>query len=109
MKKIMVLVSIIMFLCGCGPKEEYKTLMEENDYLIVDVRTNQEFQEGHIKDAINLPVNMINSDIDLESDKLIFVYCKSGNRSKEAYDKLTKLGYEVYDLGSINDIDLPKE
>lgn len=109
MKKIFTLFIITLLICGCSNKNksEVEKLMAENDYIIVDVRTKEEYDEGHLVDAINIPYDQIDGSLD--KDKLIFVYCKSGNRSKIAYNKLVELGYSVYDLGSYSQINLPKE
>ena len=82
--------------------------MAENDYVIIDVRTKEEYEEEHIKDAINIPYEEIADKINTTKDKMIFVYCYSGGRSKIAYDSLVAMGYTVYDLGGIAKIDLPK-
>ena len=88
--------------------EEAKRIMEnEENYIILDVRTEEEYKKSHIPEAINIP----NEEITIETtnkltdkDQLILVYCRSGNRSKEASKKLVKLGYtNVYDFGGIND------
>ena len=79
----------------------------EENYIILDVRTEEEYKKSHIPEAINIP----NEEITIETtnkltdkDQLILVYCRSGNRSKEASKKLVKLGYtNVYDFGGIND------
>ena len=65
------------------------------------------YDEGHIIDAINVPYDEIENDT-FDKDKIIFVYCRSGNRSKNAFDYLNSLGYTVYDLGAFDKIDLPK-
>lgn len=88
--------------------EEYDITMEElldkqlSGAEIVDVRSKQEYDEGHIDDAINIPEYQINSDVSniLKSkDKPIILYCSSGSRSKTAYKKLKKLGYSnLYNL-----------
>lgn len=83
--------------------------MKEKEYVIVDVRTKEEYNESHIKDAINIPYDEIDENIEIDKDKVIFVYCKSGNRSGIAYNTLKSLGYTVYDLGAFNNIDLEKE
>lgn len=83
--------------------------MEENDYVIIDVRTNEEYQKEHIKEAINIPYDMLEDNINISKEKWILVYCQSGGRSKIAYDTLEKLGYQVYDLGALSKINLPKE
>ena len=109
MKKIIVLIFCMLCISACGNKLDYKEIMKENDYVIIDVRTKEEYNESHIKDAINIPYDEIDENIEIEKDKVIFVYCKSGNRSNQAYNTLTNLGYEVYDLGSFENIDLEKE
>lgn len=74
-----------------------------SDVYIVDVREEHEYVEGHINNAINIPLSYIEYvDFDLESK--IIVYCRSGRRSKEAIGILLKLGYKnVFDMGVIND------
>lgn len=112
MKKYFILIIICFILSGCSnesSKNELEELMKENEYIIVDLRTEAEYNESHLVDAINIPYNEINENIDLDKGKTVFVYCKSGNRSSIAHDTLTILGYEVYDLGAFAEIDLPKE
>ena len=117
-KKIAIILLLTISLFGCSVKEEnkdmktnldYKEIMKEKEYIIIDVRTKVEYEESHIKNSINIPYNEINKDSNIAKDKIIFVYCKSGARSKKAYDTLKELGYEVYDLGAFNSIDLEKE
>lgn len=78
---------------------------EEND-VILDVRTAQEFASGHIPGAALLPNETIGTeDIPLlpDKDQLILVYCRSGNRSKQAAEKLAQLGYtNIVEFGGIN-------
>ena len=113
MKKILVIFITFLLLSGCSNQEKENInihkLMNENEYIIIDVRTKEEYIEEHVIDAINIPYDEINEDIEIDKDKLIFVYCKSGNRSNIAYNTLIELGYVVYDLGAISDIDLEKE
>lgn len=121
MKKIIILLITSLCLFGCGNKQTQKVdldkytkpsineLLEEKEYIIIDVRTKEEYNESHIKGSINIPVDEINEKIDLDKDKNILVYCKSGNRSAQAAESLTNLGYNVYDLGAFSSIDLPKE
>ena len=82
-------------------------MITENNYVILDVRTLQEYQEGHIPGAICIPNETIGTeDIPELPDKeqLILVYCRSGNRSKQAAQKLVKLGYtNVVEFGGIRD------
>ena len=77
--------------------DEIVQIMNENDdYVILDVRTEEEFKEGHIPNAICIPNETINNDVINElpdKDQLILIYCRSGNRSKQAANKLQKLGY----------------
>ena len=86
--------------------EAIKMMKEESDYIILDVRTPQEFAEKHIPDAINVPNETIGNDMIPElprEDQLILVYCRSGNRSKQASKKLAEIGYmNVYEFGGIN-------
>lgn len=107
MKKLILIIISLFMLCGCNSSKELscKEIMETEEYIIVDVRTKEE----HIKNAINIPYDVIDKEIDINKDKIIFVYCKSGNRSSKAYNTLKNLGYNVYDLGAYSNIDLEKE
>lgn len=117
MKKYLIILACFLVLCGCENKSEdkikmepdYVDLMNNNEYIIVDVRTKEEYDSGHIKDAINIPYDEIDENTKLDKSKMIFVYCLSGGRSSKAYDTLVSLGYSVYDLGAYENIDLPKE
>ena len=117
-KYIMILVSVIMImgLTGCEKKdmsytqismEEAVAMMAtEENYIILDVRTTEEFAEKHIPNAINIPNETIGSEELAElpdKNQLILVYCRSGNRSKQASEKLVTLGYtNIYEFGGIN-------
>ena len=68
-----------------------------------------EYNGGHVVDAINIPHNEIDENVNLDKDKTILVYCMSGTRSEAAYNILISLGYDVYDLGAFSEIDLPKK
>ena len=88
--------------------DEAVAMMErESGYIILDVRTLAEFAEKHIPNAINVPNESIGTaEISELPDKnqLIMVYCRSGRRSKEASEKLVKLGYtNIVEFGGIND------
>lgn len=109
MKKIIVILFMCLILLGCTKTDKIIKLMEENEYIILDVRTNEEYEKEHLKDSINIPYDEINENIELDKNKLILVYCQSGNRSSIAANTLTQLGYNVYDMGGINSINLPKE
>lgn len=122
MKKIKKLISIListLLFTSCAskntnrsyrqvtPDEAASIMKTEENYIILDVRRADEFAEGHIPGAINVA----NEDIGEEEipelpDKaqLILVYCRSGRRSKEAAEKLVKLGYtNIVEFGGILD------
>ena len=119
MKKILPIFLVALLLVGCAaPAEEitYRqvnmdeaiTMMEEGSgYIILDVRTPEEFAEKHIPGAINVANETIGTDEIPElpdKDQLILVYCRSGNRSKQASEKLAALGYtNIVEFGGIND------
>lgn len=112
MKKILIVLSLCLVLCGCSgafSTKELESVMAEEEYIIIDVRTKEEYEESHIVEAINIPYDEIDENTNLDKNKNIFVYCKSGNRSEVAFNTLTNLGYTVYDLGTFDEIDLPKE
>ena len=88
--------------------EQAKTIMDtEKDYIIIDARTEEEFAEGHIKNAILIPEYEIEDRAEKElpdKEQLILVYCRSGRRSKIASEELVKLGYtNVKEFGGIID------
>ena len=119
MKKLILFLTAALLLTGCAAQsgesayrqitmEEAVTMMEEESgYLILDVRTAGEYSEKHIPGAINIPNESIgDGDIPELPDKeqLILVYCRSGNRSKQAAEKLAALGYtNIVEFGGIND------
>ncbi|WP_125142598.1 rhodanese-like domain-containing protein [Clostridium transplantifaecale] len=86
---------------------EAKEMMDQTEVTVVDVRTLQEYKEGHVPGAINIPNEEIqDTEPELLNDKdaMLLVYCRSGRRSKDASDKLVKMGYKnVYDFGGIID------
>ena len=89
-------------------QNEAKRIMDtESDYIIIDARTQEEFDEGHIKNAILIPEYEIQEKApELIPDKnaLILVYCRSGRRSKIASEALAELGYtNVKEFGGIID------
>lgn len=87
-------------------EEAVNIMQTEEKYVILDVRTAQEFASGHIPGAALLPNETIGTeDIPLlpDQDQLILVYCRSGNRSKQAAEKLAQLGYtNIVEFGGIN-------
>jgi len=86
--------------------EEARAVMDEGtDFIILDVRNKDEYDDGHIKNAVLLPVDNIEKEagpVIGGKDKTILVYCRSGNRSSMAAAKLVALGYtDVRDFGGI--------
>ena len=119
-KRIITILLSLLSLTGCGapasPNNTYKqitmseaiVMMEkEKDYIILDVRRPDEFAEKHIPDAVNIPNEVIGEEEIPElpdKEQLILVYCRSGNRSKQASEKLAALGYSnIVEFGGIND------
>lgn len=125
MKKIVILLLAALLLTGCGKTEgnkpageekaymnitaeEAKKLMDtEQDYVLLDVRTREEYESGHIPGALLIPDTELEERAEKEltnKDQLILVYCRSGNRSKQASEVLEKLGYtRIREFGGIND------
>ena len=92
--------------------EEAKEIIDsEEGYIILDVRTQEEYDEGHIPGAILIPYTQIEekaNEMLLDKDQLILVYCRSGRRSKIAAEALAELGYtNIKEFGGI--IDWPYE
>lgn len=88
--------------------EEAKKMMDEDSSIIIlDVRTPEEFELGHIQGAVNISHTEIKEIIETaipDKSKTILVYCRSGNRSAIASNDLIELGYlNIYDFGGIND------
>ena len=119
MKKMILILIAALMLAGCSAPiaqtsyrqitmdEAVKMMEKEKEYIILDVRTAEEYAEKHIPNAINIPNETIGSRELSElpdKDQLIMVYCRSGNRSKQASEKLVKLGYtNVVEFGGIID------
>ena len=127
-KKILLVVAIVISICvvvvviikvlgkGENKNMDYKQItMDEameifkqpGEYIILDVRTFEEFNGGHIPGAICIPNENIGSEPPAElsdKDQLIYVYCRSGNRSKKAAQKLVDMGYtNIVEFGGIID------
>ena len=88
-------------------EEAVSMMRNEKNYIILDVRRPDEFSIGHIPNAINVPNEIIGTEEIPElpdKNQLILVYCRSGRRSKEAAEKLVKLGYKnIVEFGGIID------
>lgn len=116
--KILIIVLVTILLTSCKDSKQTFTyekidsiraqeiINESASYLIIDVRTVEEYESGHLNNAINIPVDEINSTLDISKDTILFVYCRSGARSKIAAEALIDLGYTVYDLGAYENISL---
>lgn len=126
MKKLILILLAMMCLAGCGQAkendqetvymnitaEEAKELMDTQEgYIILDVRTQEEYDQGHIPGAILIPDYEIKDRAEgslPDKDQLILVYCRSGRRSKLAAEALVELGYtNIREFGGI--IDWPYE
>lgn len=134
MKKLLLLICIIMTvtITGCSstktnqapadvgatitkisPQEAKTRLDNEADIIIVDVRTLEEYNEEHIKNAVLLSLDTISENaasVIPDKDAIYFIYCRSGNRSATAAAQLVEMGYKnIYDLGGIKDWPYEKE
>ena len=91
--------------------EEAYEMMASQEVVVVDVRTQEEYDGGHIENAVLVPNESIGSEMPEalpDKEATLLVYCRSGRRSKDAAEKLLKLGYQsVYDFGGV--IDWPYE
>lgn len=89
------------------PEEAKKRLETEEGIILLDVRTQSEYEEKHIPGSVLIPVDELGKRAEAEmpdKDNVVFVYCRSGNRSTTASNILAELGYsKVYNLGGISD------
>ncbi|MBX7182957.1 MAG: rhodanese-like domain-containing protein [Bacteroidia bacterium] len=95
------MINLIKKLFGMGPSVNYQELMQQGA-IILDVRTKNEFQSGHIRGSVNIPVQVLGNNLSkLKKDKPIITCCASGMRSASAKSILTSNGFkEVYNGGS---------
>ena len=122
MKKLIIFLLAVMTLTACGQDkendqgavyvnitaEEAKEIMDtEEGYIILDVRTQEEYDEGHIPGAVVISHEEIAEkaeEVLTDKDQLILVYCRSGRRSKIAAEALAELGYtNIKEFGGILD------
>ena len=83
--------------------DEFKTEISKSDVQLVDVRTAQEYSEGHIPGAMNIDVNAPDFEEKikaLDKKENVAIYCRSGRRSKMAANKLTAAGFKVIELNT---------
>jgi len=125
-RDFLIIVAVVLLLTACSSgiqatdgedmvrsytqisQDEARKMMEQDDgHVIVDVRRPDEFAAGHIPGAICIPNENIGSEQPEELpdlDQVILIYCRSGNRSKKAAQKLFDMGYtNIYEFGGIND------
>lgn len=83
--------------------QKAKEMMQDSSVIVLDVRTQEEYAQGHIPNAELLPLDQIEKISEVaEKNETILVYCRSGNRSAQAAQYLVESGYEnVYDFGGI--------
>ena len=126
MKKLVLIFLAMMILAACGQNrenaqgvgymnitaEQAKEIMDTQEgYIILDTRTQEEYDDAHIPGAILIPYDEVTEKAEgvlTDKDQLILVYCRSGRRSKIAAEALVKLGYtNIKEFGGI--IDWPYE
>jgi len=114
-KRNLIIITMTLLLVGCSNNILVKNingndadeLINNNNAIIIDVRSRAEYESGHIKNSINIPIDTIDlnelEELVTSKDNNIIVYCASGGRSKNAAMTIANWGYvNVYDLGSIN-------
>ena len=109
-------LALLLVICGGTkdkpvPTEEAYEMMVSQEVVVVDVRTREEYDGGHIENAVLVPSVSIESEMPKtlpDKEATLLIYCRSGRRSKDAAQKLLALGYQsVYDFGGV--IDWPYE
>lgn len=116
-----VLITIMLFGCGNNSKSDItytkdgfitmnsvNIIISNDKYLIVDVRTPEEYNELHVDGSINIPYDTIDNTFNLDKDQTLLIYCLSGKRASIATSKLKSLGYTAYNMGGIDNVNLPK-
>ena len=94
------MLNFLKNLLGFGPKTDYKALLQDGAQ-IIDVRTKAEYQSGHIKGSVNIPLQVLGGNLSkIKKDKPVITCCASGMRSSSAKSLLQSSGYsEVYNGG----------
>ncbi|MBR4262783.1 MAG: rhodanese-like domain-containing protein [Bacilli bacterium] len=120
MKKLLLISAILLLFTACNNKDATDNLLKMgkiscsdidiiktyDDYMIIDVRTPDEYAEGHLDNAINIEYQDIVEKLEenyISKDTPIIVYCISGGRSGKAFESLKQAGYtHIYDLGAMS-------
>ena len=90
-----------LFQENIGIEEGLEKMKEVEGAVLLDVRSEEEYQEGHLEGSINLPINRLQT-ISIDKSVPIFIYCLSGARARRAEAFLSKSGYEAVNIGGIN-------
>ena len=111
-----LLLALVLLLTACAQAVSYEQITQEeakqimdttNGYILLDTRTREEYDQSHIPGALLIPHTEIAeraADELPDKDQVILVYCRSGNRSKQASQKLADMGYtHIVEFGGIND------
>lgn len=114
MSKLLSIIALLLIIASCTSSQPIKKLTHQqaieamasdSSIVLVDVRTPQEFSEGHVFGAINIPLDTIETSFESlfeDKDVQLFIICRSGNRSAQAATILQKLGYtDITDIGGI--------
>jgi len=115
MKKVILFSVLFLLLTGCSEKEgtitkincaKMKELVTESKAILVDVRSKEEYESGHLEKAKNNPLTKLDDLVSVDKidfETPIIVYCKSGVRSSSAAKELLKMGFKnIYDLGAMS-------
>ena len=104
MKTMVFLISFLLFVTGCNPAGDTQSINDvahvdftSGNNILLDVRTPEEFNAGNLPNSININLNSPDFDSkikELDPSKTYYVYCKSGNRSTKAVNKMEKMGFK---------------
>ena len=115
MKKIFLLLICITILAGCDKPiyeeitvDEAYEMINKKDVIVLDVREDNEFNQGHLENAINIPFDELEDrfmkEVTSDKDQIIILYCRSGHRAMIGAETLASLGFtNLYTFGSIDD------
>lgn len=110
---IIILLVLVIFITNIGSNKKsainttkissISDIVQDENIVLIDVRTKEEYESGHIPKSINIPYTEIENEVDYDKDKPIAVYCRTGKRSKQTASTLEKMGYtKIYDIGGID-------